>query len=79
MQRIGWTPDFGTGFVLFGTAIALLGYWRMRRWGVWLLGGVVVAAPFVLSLTRSSTLAWANLAGLVLFLAIGVHHYRRMN
>lgn len=78
MQRSGWTPDFGTGFILFGSAFGLLGYWMMRRWGVWVLGAVVATAPPALIVSGSPPVAWGNVLGAVLFLAIGIRHYRQM-
>lgn len=76
-RRADWTPDAEDAF-LFGMAIALVGYWRMRRWGVWLLGAVVAAEVSWLALTGSLLREWNGLTGPVVFLLIGARYYRRM-
>lgn len=78
LQQPRWTPGFDDAFLTFGTALALVGYWRMRRWGVWLLGTIVVLASLVWMFTDGVARDWSALAGLVILLLIGVRYYQRM-
>lgn len=68
----------GIGLAAVGaTVLALVGLWRMRRWGVTLIG-VLLGARLLYSLVRPGTLNPAGLAGPVLLLVIGALYWRRM-
>jgi hypothetical protein len=59
------------------TVAALVGLWRMRRWGVVLIG-VLLAARAGYSLLTAAPWNPAGLAGPVLLLLIGALYWRRM-
>lgn len=67
----------GAPVALAVTAVALLGYWRMRRWGLWLiLTGLVARAAT--GLTGALPIRPADLAWPGLILIVGLIYYRRL-
>ena len=56
---------------------ALVGYWRMRRWGVWLLA-LAVTARAAASLSTTLPLRPADLAVPVILLAAGLGFVQRL-
>lgn len=67
------------GLAAVAVAVAsLYGMWRMRRWGVILLG-VALAARIVYGLAAGLPWSWSALVGPAAVLAIGVAYVRKMS
>jgi len=67
-----------TGLAAVAVAVAALyGMWRMRRWGVFLLGAAVVAR-ITFALAQGQPWTWATLAGPAAVLLVGLTYFRRM-
>lgn len=67
----------GAPLALAVTAIALLGYWWMRRWGVWLMGAGVLARVAT-GITGTLPLRPSDLAWPAVILIVGLTYYRRL-
>jgi hypothetical protein len=67
------------GAVALAVALAsLYGLWRMRRWGVMVLGAAL-AVRIVYGVAAGLPWSWAGLAGPVGVLAVGLAYVRRMS
>jgi hypothetical protein len=68
----------GGTIALAGSAVALLGYWRMRRWGLWLILAVacarVIAGWLDLFPLRLTDLVWP-----AIIVVVGLYYYRRFS
>jgi hypothetical protein len=64
-------------FALGGAALALLGYWLMRRWGLWLIL-IVTLARVVSGLAGTLPLQAADLLWPAVVAVVGLVYYRRL-
>jgi hypothetical protein len=65
------------GLPLAATAVCLLGFWNMRRWGVTALG-LVILVEVVCILAFHASLSWTPIVWQAVLLGFGVASYRRM-
>lgn len=60
-----------------GTAVCLVGFWDMHRWGVWTLG-LLIAAEVVANLTVGIPVTWVGLVLQGVLLCLGLAYYKKM-
>jgi hypothetical protein len=73
------THLIGAGLALSGSAVALLGYWRLQRWGLWLIL-LVAAARMVSGLVGVlPPLSPSDFLWPAVIVAIGLAYHRRLN
>jgi hypothetical protein len=72
---LGATQAAGAGTALAGSAIALVGYWQMRRWGLWLIL-FVASARIVAGFSGLFPLRLTDLIWPAAIAVVGVFYYR---
>ncbi|UCF19768.1 MAG: hypothetical protein JSU87_17955 [Gemmatimonadota bacterium] len=68
----------GAPLALVVTAVSLLGYWKMRRWGLWLISAGLLAR-ILTGFTGTLPLRPLDLMWPVVMVLLGLSYFRRLS